>query len=247
MPTRFEVLPPGGEGGRNFSVLPAAREGPMKSVLLPVLCIILLAVAGCSNRSERAEHEERMKLLDEQHRLLREQGLAREEQNRKDGIVITLATFGWILQENTNKMDGTKTLMLRHAAENESDKKLVITCAENKTKVYVAVASQVESTEYRSPVRLKFDDGPAIKERWGVSDGGEALFAPNGMALLRRLSRSKQFLFEYTPFRMSDRVIAFHLVGLNEQLPKIASACGGPPDQETARKKPDRPVTGWAR
>ena len=98
---------------------------------------------------------------------------------------------------------------------------LVVRCRENRTDAYVKTfsAAQVELGHTDSAaVRIRWDDDPAISQRWSESTDSKAFFAPNGVTFTRRLARASRLRFEFTPFNASPVVIDFDTSGLPHML-----------------------------
>lgn len=142
---------------------------------------------------------------------------------------------GWQVTEETSQMDGSKTVVLALDAENEikgwlksTRPALVIRCRERKIDVYanLGVAANPEVGRYNEyTVRIKLDDQPAVRQRWGSSTDNEALFSRNGAALAGQISNAKKMLLEFTPFNASPATVQFNVEGLEKHLPKVRSAC----------------------
>jgi hypothetical protein len=75
-------------------------------------------------------------------------------------------------------------------------------------------------------VRVKFDDGKPIAQRWTGAANNEAAFSRNPMELVRQLSQSNTFLFEFTPFEKSETTVTFFVSGLKEKLQTVQDVCG---------------------
>lgn len=86
---------------------------------------------------------------------------------------------------------------------------------------------QSEYGEYDSyGVRVKFDDGKPIAQRWTGATNNEAVFSRNPKELVRQLSQSNAFLFEFTPFEKADTTVRFSVSGLKEKLQTVQDVCG---------------------
>lgn len=136
-------------------------------------------------------------------------------------------------------MDDTPTVLYSLDAENEISgwltrkrPSLVVACRERKTSAYVDVgmSAQPELGEYeRHTVRLRFDEEQATSQLWQQSTDNEALFAPFGMALAKRLAKSKRLRLQFTPFNSNAAVIEFETAGFDQVIGEIAKTCGWKP------------------
>lgn len=147
-------------------------------------------------------------------------------------------TGAWESSEGVSAMDGSKTVTLSLAAENEirfwlgsSRPHLVVRCREKKTDVYVVTgtAADVENSEDTHTVRIRLDQSKAFTEHWDESTDHQALFSSGAVGLARRISKSHTMLFEFTPFNASPATAEFTVNGLNKLLPSVADACGWTP------------------
>lgn len=143
---------------------------------------------------------------------------------------------GWHVSTGVSEMDGSPTVSLSLSAEGEIQgwmesrtPMLYIRCRENKTDVYVVTGMQA-NPEYglfnEASVRVRLDDRPPTRQRWGESTSGDALFAPRPIAFARDLARAERLSFEFTPFNSSPQTVHFQLEGLSPLLPQVADACG---------------------
>lgn len=142
----------------------------------------------------------------------------------------------WSGQTIRSQMDGS----VGYHAEREADApieawlarptpRLAIRCRENKTDVYVhtQTAAQPELGLYdRARVRLRFDDGTPQRQVWTESTDDAALFAPNPIALARRIANAKSLRFEFTPFNAPPAIVTFSLDGAETRILRVADACG---------------------
>ena len=76
------------------------------------------------------------------------------------------------------------------------------------------------------PVRIQLDDRPAESEEWRIVNApAPALFAPDAVALLRRLVQASRIRIEYTAGG-ATRAHVFGTAGLAQLLPQIQVPCG---------------------
>lgn len=157
-------------------------------------------------------------------------------------------TGKWHVSESKSEMDGSPLVVLDLDAGNEVQgwleaKKptLIIRCKERKTALYVDIGMQasVEPGDYglynQHTVRIRLDDKPALKQVWGQSTDGKALFAGSPQQLARQIAQSQTVLFEFTPFQASPATARFDVHGLDKVLQKVAVPCGWTKELETEK------------
>ena len=143
----------------------------------------------------------------------------------------------WRVSSKKNEMDGvvTTTLITRSLNLGAAGA-LIIRCGGDKAEVYVSVGDQVQpELGGGHSVRIKFDSEAPIPEGWNESTDSRALFSYLPLQLMHRLLTTKRFLFEFTPFESSNRVLSFDLTGLFRAItPAITKSCGelSPDDQD---------------
>jgi hypothetical protein len=81
------------------------------------------------------------------------------------------------------------------------------------------------STDKMDDVTTRFDGGPPAASYWSESTDHEAVFSPNPIALARKLSKTKLWLVEFTPFETGPVTTSFQTEGLAAILDQVASAC----------------------
>jgi hypothetical protein len=108
---------------------------------------------------------------------------------------------------------------------------LIIRCQKRKTELYVITHTPVK-TSYDSDydalgsrIRTRFDGGKPASEYWSESTDHSAVFAPNPISLARKLSRTKRWLVEFTPYDAAPVSTNFHTEGLDSVLGKVATTC----------------------
>ena len=128
---------------------------------------------------------------------------------------------GWTRSESTNRLDGTKRALLVTFANQGMSGQLAIRCNSGKTEVFVWADQIIEE----SPVRIKLDDATPVRQSWSRAESYDALFAPNGAALARQLSKHNTFLIEVKPLDKLPEVLEFDLRGLDQNISYVAEAC----------------------
>ena len=147
----------------------------------------------------------------------------------------------WHIQDpETNPIDGTKTQFLSVGSiEGQSESHYVsglgsipihkstatvVLCFRNgKLCGGSSIGARVDIdgfvTTDGSPVRLKFDDGQAIRQQWAGSDGHNALF-PYGRErqFLISLLNHKKLYFEFNKYEEAPQVVTFDIAGLSDAM-----------------------------
>ena len=81
----------------------------------------------------------------------------------------------------------------------------------------------------RHTLQVRFDDQKPFTQMWSDSTDDKALFAPNSVALAKRIAAAKMMLVRFTPFNASPQTIEFDVRGFNEQIGLVAKTCGWKP------------------
>jgi hypothetical protein len=105
---------------------------------------------------------------------------------------------------------------------------LVMRCLNKKTEVFVYTESpsKMESTDGLHSVRLTFDDAAESDERWPDSAEHDALFAPDGTALARRISTAHHLRFGFSPHNADPVQVDFDLGDAGPAVAQVAKTCG---------------------
>lgn len=143
----------------------------------------------------------------------------------------------WESRERKDPMDDTVSVYLSRGADEEVSTrfskvrpKLIFRCLKNKFDAYINVGSSVDFDyqTYSTNVRLRFDDNPARRESWGVSDDREALFAPNPTVFLRYLLNAASMQFEWRQSGGGPIIARFTRADLEAHAARLADGCGKP-------------------
>lgn len=104
---------------------------------------------------------------------------------------------------------------------------LVVRCASNRTEVFVFTESAAKMEQHTDDhtVRFRFDDEPAVSERWADSVDHDGLFAPDGAVFAQRLIAARTLRFEFTPHNVASVEIQFDVSGLGDLLEPAAKEC----------------------
>lgn len=125
----------------------------------------------------------------------------------------------WSLDESTDQMDNTPVVVLRKSGSDGAA--LLIRCAKRKTDAYIDTDSVLDN----GSVRLKFDQSAPLRETWGKSTDGKAVFAPDAITFARKLANAKTLLFEFTPYLEGTRTVRFDVTNLGAKLKKVSDTC----------------------
>jgi hypothetical protein len=104
---------------------------------------------------------------------------------------------------------------------------LVVRCLANTTDAFVftQVSAAIEPLDDRRTVQIGFDDEVPSTERWPGSPEHDALFAPDGVSLARRIAGARTMQFGFTPHNSPPAVIDFHVAGFSEHVGSVARLC----------------------
>lgn len=140
----------------------------------------------------------------------------------------------WEFRERKDPMDDTVAIYLSRGAEEEVSTRfssvrpsLIFRCRQKKLDAYINVRSSVEFDyqSYSANVRVRFDDNPAKRESWGVSDDREALFAPNATALLNAILQAESLQFEWHQSGGGPTVAKFARADLQTHATEFSNRC----------------------
>lgn len=111
---------------------------------------------------------------------------------------------------------------------------LSVRCLSKTTEVFVVThsAASIEGNAGhagRHTVALNFDNRGEVAEEWYHSVGHDALFAPDGVALARRIAGARTMTFQFTPFNAPPAIVDFRVSGFDSLVPSVARACGWKP------------------
>ena len=145
--------------------------------------------------------------------------------------------------------DGSKTITFELQAREDVSAwmtrvrpQLVVRCLSRTTEVFVSLgaAASVEEQAGVHTVMIEIDDDPGIVQQWTDSVRSQDLFAPDGLALTRRLADAQRMRFRFTPFNAPPAVAEFTVEGFNELAPLVASTCGWRLDDGPVYRQPAR-------
>ena len=92
--------------------------------------------------------------------------------------------------------------------------------------VYTQSAARMEPQDGDHTVRVAFDEGPEVTERWPDSDEHDALFAKDSAAFAQALATAQTLRFGFEPHNAPPASARFDVSGINELLSAAAKPCG---------------------
>ena len=105
---------------------------------------------------------------------------------------------------------------------------LVVQCLSRATRAYVVLGTSAnfEDDAYLRSVRVQWDDEAQRSEQWEISDSAHELFAPDGVAFVRRLAKSNHLRFGFKPYNAPPATVDFAVQGFDQLAGLVASTCG---------------------
>lgn len=145
--------------------------------------------------------------------------------------------------------DGSKTISFELQATHDVNvwmarvrPLLIVRCLYKTTEVFIATkaSASIEGQSGTHTVRLNVDGDPEMVQQWTDSVSGHELFAPNGVALARRLATADHLGFSFTPYNSKPVTAEFVVTGFSELAPLVGKTCGwkvdGSAPARTARR-----------
>jgi hypothetical protein len=145
--------------------------------------------------------------------------------------------------------DGSKTISFELKATSDVDvwmsrvrPLLVVRCLYRTTEVFVAIdsAASIEGQSGSHTVRLHIDDDPELVQQWTDSMSGQELFAPNSVALARRLASAQRLRFSFTPYNAKPANAEFSVQGFEKLAPLVGNTCGWKLDEPSKQVRTAR-------
>jgi hypothetical protein len=104
---------------------------------------------------------------------------------------------------------------------------LTLRCAARTTEVFVVTNSPatIEGNSNRHTVKIGFDGRDPVEQTWEHSIDHDALFAPNGGAMMRRITAAKTLSFTFEPFNAPPATATFSVAGFEEHRKAAAAKC----------------------
>jgi hypothetical protein len=105
---------------------------------------------------------------------------------------------------------------------------LAVRCLYRRTEVFVVpgTPADFEGMSDTRTITFQLDDDPVAEQQWELSESGQELFAPDGVALVRQLARAGRLRIGFTPFRAQPVTAEFAVDGFDGLARLVASTCG---------------------
>jgi Type VI secretion system VasI, EvfG, VC_A0118 len=138
-------------------------------------------------------------------------------------------------QKATWANDGSKTISFELQATRDVNvwmsrvrPLLVVRCLYRTTEVFVAIqsAASIEGQSGSHTVQLHIDGDPELVQQWTDSTSGQELFAPNSVALVRRLASAERLRFSFTPYNARPVTAEFSVQGFEKLAGLVGNTCG---------------------
>jgi hypothetical protein len=131
--------------------------------------------------------------------------------------------------------DGSKTIAFTLASTrdlpvwmNRARPALIVRCLYRTTEAFVMLdtSTSFEQDANRRTVRIQWDDDAPAVQQWTVSETARELFAPDGVAFVRRMASAKRLRFGFAPFNAEPVTAEFAVEGFDTLAGLVAGTCG---------------------
>jgi hypothetical protein len=104
---------------------------------------------------------------------------------------------------------------------------LTMRCAAKTTEVFVITNSPatIEGNSNRHSVRIGFDGHDPVEQTWEHSIDHDALFAPDGASMMRRITAARTMSFSFQPFNAPPATVTFSVEGFEAHRRAAAGKC----------------------
>jgi hypothetical protein len=104
---------------------------------------------------------------------------------------------------------------------------LAVRCISKYTQVFIRLESSasIENAGDTHTVKISLDGEPDVEQQWVDSTDKQALFAPDGDALVARMAASRRLRFSFNPFNAPPATVEFDVRGLDEPLAAMSKTC----------------------
>ena len=160
-------------------------------------------------------------------------------------IVETGAAPQWVGRKKAVwASDGSKTIAFELPALNDvavfstrGRPTLVVRCLSGRTEVFVSLgtSASIEPQAGSHTVHLQIDGDAPSEQRWSDSVSSQELFAPDGVALAKRLAQARTLRFGFTPYSSKPVVADFNVRGFDELVGLVAGTCHWRADESHPR------------
>jgi hypothetical protein len=139
--------------------------------------------------------------------------------------------------------DGSKTIAFTLASTrdlpvwmNRARPALIVRCLSRTTEAFVVLdtSTSFEDDANLRTVRVQWDDEDESAQRWTVSETARELFAPDGVAFVRRLAHARRLRFGFSPFNAQPVTAEFAVEGFDTLAGLVANTCGWRFDERTS-------------
>ena len=147
----------------------------------------------------------------------------------------TAPTPKWAASRNPRKAGYGASMVFELAADSDVEvwrkrirPVLTVRCAARATEVFVVTESPatIEDNSNRHTIKMSFDGREPLEQKWEHSIDHDALFAPDGRAMIRRIAGARQLSFSFAPFNAPPATVVFHVEGFAAQHKAAARTCG---------------------
>jgi hypothetical protein len=217
-----------------------------------IIAVVLLVIAVFAVYMGFSSYEQQRELLPTG--ISKEDAQYLREENQLQTHLAVAAPAGWqSLGSSINPIDGVKTQQLFHTQEDGIPGKelsLVLSfdngrLSSKNVGIYLEAGGMVAPAslddEYHTPVRMRFDDGKPISQKWTITDDHKALtpctdwwsindyaVSPatpptpysNGVRFLGQLLHHKKLIVEFSLYEEAPRTVTFNIDGLADEMKK---------------------------
>ncbi len=137
-------------------------------------------------------------------------------------------TGDWEVEEKVSPLDDSRNVFMFLLAKNKvglTHPTLVVRCMEGETHVFINYDSVLGRPGYDVPVLARFDQRPAVEDRWIVSTSGTAIFAYYGVSWARTIADAQKLYVRVIPQVGHVVSATFQLKGAAEAMRPLREAC----------------------
>ena len=126
----------------------------------------------------------------------------------------------WTIKESKSKIDDSPTVVISNKYDNTHH--LTLRCKENKTSVYL-------TTNYlghdNGKYILRFDKEKTKSYTGSSSTNNKAIFLKSPIKIIKKMLKSKDLIFRYSPYRKGTHTISFKIDDLKNKIQPLRKAC----------------------
>ena len=184
----------------------------------PVFADLKIDIATC------AEKKDSVKRLDCFDSVADKSGLIRK-------ATTTKTKSKWIVQEESSKIDDSKTVILFLKANvkitgqfhEKVYPSMILRCENNKTNAYITTGLFLGTDSIKVTSRL--DKNKAHKKRWSISTDNKAMFVRKPIGFIKKLMKHSTLLVEFIPYNDNRKLVEFDVSGLENDIKALKDAC----------------------